>query len=95
MGSARLLKTVCIVLGIIFVLSILTVESHATEQGSIAAKLPTIIDGSIEFAVVYSHRVEFNVFRAIEYLCVSPEMLSFIRFAIPLQLYRAPPQVTS
>ena len=92
MSSARLLKTVCIVFGIVFALSILTVESHATEQGSIAARLPTIIDGSIEFAVVYSHRVELNVFRAIEYLCLSSEMLSFTRFAVPLQLYRAPPQ---
>ena len=94
MKRIRLLKTVCFVVGIIFLLSILTVESHAREQGSIATRLPTIIDGAIEFAIVFSHRVEFHVFRAIEYLPVSFEILLINKAIIPLQLYRAPPSIT-
>jgi len=93
-NRVRVLKTVCFVVGIIFLLSILTVESHAREQGSIAAKLPTIIDGAIEFAIVFSHSVEFHVFRAIAYLPVSLEILLINKATIPLQLYRAPPSLT-
>jgi hypothetical protein len=94
MNRKRVLKTVCFIAGIIFLLSILTVESHAREQGSLAAKLPTIIDGTIEFAILFSHSVEFHVFRAIEYLPVSLEIFLINKATTPLQLYRAPPSVT-
>jgi hypothetical protein len=91
MDRKRLLKTITIVLGVVFLLSILTVESHARDQGGFAAKLPTIIDGTIEFAVAVNDKVELDVFRAVEYFPLSLEMLFSNRSTTPPQIYRGPP----
>jgi hypothetical protein len=91
MHTRRSLKAVSVVLGLIFLLSILTVESHAREKGSLAAKLPTIIDGTIEFAVAVNDKVDLYVFRAIEYLPLAFEILFVNKATIPPQIYRGPP----
>ena len=88
MNGKRALKTVVILLGVVFLLSILTVESHAREQGGLAAKLPTIIDGTIEFAVAVNDKVELDVFRPIEYLPLCHEMFFVIKSTTPPQVYR-------
>ena len=93
MHPKRALKIISIIFGLVFVLSILTVESHAGEKGSLA-KLPTIIDGTIEFAVTISGKVELDVFRAMEYLPLSFGMLPPSRVAAPPQIYRGPPLPT-
>lgn len=94
MHTKRFLKAVSVVLGLIFLFSILTVESHARETGSLAAKLPTIIDGTIEFAVAINDKVDFYVFRAIEYLPLAFEVLIIHKAATPPQVYRGPPVFT-
>jgi hypothetical protein len=94
MHTTRFLKAVSIVLGLIFLFSILTVESHARETGSLAAKLPTIIDGTIEFAVAINDKVDFYVSRAVEYLPLAREVLIVNKAAIPPQIYRGPPVIT-
>ena len=94
MHTTRFLKAVSIVLGLIFLFSILTVESHARETGSLAARLPTIIDGTIEFAVAINDKIDFYVFRAIEYLPLALEVLIINKAAIPPQIYRGPPVIT-
>lgn len=91
MNGKKTLKTIVVLLGIVFLLSILTVESHAREQGGLAAKLPTIIDGTIEFAVAVNDKVEFDVFRPIEYLPLSQEMFFVVKSSTPPQVYRGPP----
>jgi hypothetical protein len=91
MDTKRVLKAVSIILGVVFVLSILTVESHAREQGSLAAKLPTIIDGTVEYAVAVNDKVELDVFRAIEYLPLSPGMYFINKATTPPEIYRGPP----
>ena len=91
MSTQRFVKAVSIVLGLIFLFSILTVESHARETGSLAARLPTIIDGTIEFAVAINDKVDFYVFRAIEYLPLALEILFINKATIPPQIYRGPP----
>jgi hypothetical protein len=72
-------------------LSILTVESHAHDKGSLGARLPTIIDGAIEFAVAINSKAEVYVFRAIEYLPLAFEMLFANKATIIPQIYRGPP----
>lgn len=94
MTAKKFLKTGSIVLWLVFVFSILTVESHASETGSLAAQLPTIIDGTIEFAVTIDDTVELDVLRAVEYLVVFPEALSVCKALTPPQIYRAPPRIT-
>jgi hypothetical protein len=89
MHTTRFLKAVSIVLGLIFLFSILTVESHARETGSLAARLPTI-----EFAVAINDKIDFYVFRAIEYLPLALEVLIINKAAIPPQIYRGPPVIT-
>ena len=91
MNGKRLLKTITIVLGIVFMLSILTVESHARDHGGFAAKLPTIIDGTIEFAVAVNDKVELDVFRAVESLPLSLEMYFSNKSITPPEIYRGPP----
>ncbi len=91
MDGKRPLKTITIVLGVVFLLSILTVESHAREHGGLNAKLPTIIDGTIEFAVAVNDKVELDVFRAVEYLPLSPAMWLSNKSTTPPQIYRGPP----
>ncbi len=94
MHTKKSLKAVSVVLGLIFLFSILTVESHARETGSLAARLPTIIDGSIEFAVAVNDKVDFYVFRAAAYLPLALEILFINKAAIPPQIYRGPPVIT-
>ena len=91
MHTKRFLTAVTVVLGLIFVFSILTVESHAHEEGSLAAKLPTIIDGAIEFAVAVTDKVDFYVFRAVVYPPLAFEIHFMNKATTPPQIYRGPP----
>jgi hypothetical protein len=93
MHTTRLIKAISVALGVVFLLSVLTVESHARAQGGLAAKLPTIIDGTIEYAVAINDKVEFNAFRPIEYLPLSLEIFFINKSTTPPQIYRGPPSV--
>ena len=91
MNRATFLKTVSVVLGVVFLVSVLTVESHAAVKGNLAAKLPTVIDGSIEFAVALSDGIAFDLCTTVRFLRFSLEILFIDKDITPVQMYRGPP----
>jgi len=94
MDKNNLLKTLSILVGFLFVFSILTVESHAAEKGNLAGKLPTIIDGTIEYAVAVADGVDLNPSRRNEFLTSSLDECFINKDSNRPQMYRGPPLVS-
>jgi hypothetical protein len=77
----------------VFLVSVLTVESHANEKGGLAAKAPTIIETTIELAVDAACENALQVFTAIDYLPVPQEMRFVNKASVFSFVYRGPPSV--
>ncbi len=91
MAPTRLQRTLLVLFGVLFLLSILTVESHANEKGPVAARLPTIVDGTIDFALAVTATVEAHICIAIAFLLASYLALLGSRTFLSPRLYRGPP----
>lgn len=87
----RLFTTLVLLFAGIFLFSVLTVESHANAKGGLAAKVPTIIETTIELAVDAACGNTLHAFAAIDYLPV-PQEMRFVNKAVVFSfVYRGPP----
>ncbi len=75
----------------VFLVSVLTVESHANAKGGLAAKVPTIIETTIELAVDAACSNTLQAFTAIDYLPVPQEMRFVNKATVFSFVYRGPP----
>ncbi len=75
----------------LFVIAVLTVESHANTRGSLNARCPTCVDNNIHLAVDAQPGLTLGLHHAIEYLR-GPELApGFSRLTVSHNKYRAPP----
>ncbi|HME46189.1 MAG TPA: hypothetical protein VKF36_24110 [Syntrophorhabdales bacterium] len=94
MNPIRSHKIVSAVLIIVFLFIVLTVESHSDQKRTLAGRLPTVTDSTVELAVDGNHEVDFNVFGVIERLGLSLKTVVVSRLVSPPQLYRGPPPMS-
>jgi len=87
-------KIVSVVLIVVFLFIVLTVESHSDQKRTLAGRLPTVTDSTVELAVGGNHEVDFNVFAVIERLGLSLKTVVVSRLVSPSKLYRGPPSVS-
>jgi hypothetical protein len=93
MKKPDLFKTLCLILGIIFLASVLTVESHAHEKGSLGAKCPTVIESTLELAVGGCDANADELFTAVDFLRLPPEIVVVGKPITSSFLYRGPPLI--
>ncbi|OPY67617.1 MAG: hypothetical protein A4E57_02209 [Syntrophorhabdaceae bacterium PtaU1.Bin034] len=87
-------KALALIIGLVFLVSILTVESHANVKGDLAEKCPTIIESTLELAVINIYCERSNeVFTAIDYLPIPAEIFFVSKSTISPFIYRGPPKV--
>jgi hypothetical protein len=85
------LTTFVLALGLIFLVSVLTVESHANENGNLGHKCPTVIESTIELAVTEGYEDAREVFVAVDYLPVPLQIFFVSKSTVSPHVYRGPP----
>jgi hypothetical protein len=88
------LTTLVLLFAGVFLVSVLTVESHANAKGGLAAKVPTIIETTIELAVDADCGNTLGAFAAIDYLPVPQETCFVNKAAVSSFVYRGPPTIS-
>ena len=92
---AKLITVVAILFTVLFLFSVLTVESHQHAKGTINSKAPTCIEGTVELACDGLHTPAFDVSDMVGYLSVSRTVFYDGRSAVSSILYRGPPVASS
>ncbi len=81
-----------LVLVALFSITILTVESHATNKGSFASRCPTVIEGNVELAVDAPFGITFQSFGPVDYLPLMLRVSHISQSTNSSHVYRGPPQ---
>ncbi len=89
--SKRFHTATCLALLAIFLICILTVESHESARGRLNSRCPTCVDNNVHLAVDAQPGFMLGVHHVIEYLQPSGGALGFRRSIVCINDYRAPP----
>jgi hypothetical protein len=89
--SKRFLTITSFVLLFIFLICILTVESHENGRGTLNARCPSCVDNNVHFAVDAQSGLTLGLHHSIEYVRPPERALGFSSSIISLNEYRAPP----
>ena len=89
--SKPIIKIIFFILLTVFLTCILTVESHASERGSLNSRCPTCVDNNVHFAIDAQHNLALGLPHIVEYLQLPERALGFSSSVISLNNYRAPP----
>lgn len=90
-SSSRIIKTISFILFAIFLICILTVESHSNERGSLTARCPTCVDSNIHFAIDAQLGPSLGLSHIVAYLYAPFRDPEFSPSIISPNNYRAPP----
>ncbi len=92
MNVSKLFFTlVCFTLLTVFLVSILTVESHSNSPGPLNARCPTCVDNNVHFAIDAQPGLALGLAHVIEYLQLPGRAFDLSSSVIPPNNYRAPP----
>ncbi len=75
----------------VFLVSILTVESHSNSAGPLNARCPTCVDNNVHFAIDAQPGLALGLAHVIEYLQLPGRAFDLSSSVIPPNNYRAPP----
>jgi hypothetical protein len=89
--SERFVKMTSFTLLAVFLVCILTVESHSSAPGSLNSRCPTCVDNNIHFAVDAQPDLTLGLQHTVEYIRPPDLALGFNRSIASLNEYRAPP----
>ena len=89
--SKRFVTITSFILLTIFLICILTVESHENTRGPLNSRCPSCVDNNIHFAVDALPGLTLGLHRVIEYVRLPERALGFSSSIVSLNEYRAPP----
>jgi hypothetical protein len=89
--SKRFLTITSFVLLTIFLICILTVESHENARGPLNSRCPSCVDNNIHFAVDAQSGLTLGLHHTIEYIRPPELARGFSSSIVSLNKYRAPP----
>jgi hypothetical protein len=89
--SKCILRITAFALLTIFLICILTVESHANERGSVTSRCPTCVDNNIHFAIDAKLGPALGGHRIVAYLHLPERAPGFSPSIVLPNNYRAPP----
>ncbi len=91
----RSIKILSVIAGIIFLISVLTVESGASENGNFSAKCPRLIETTLELAIGGGCHIEIEGVTATDFLALPCGRTIYVSACnISPHIYRGPPLTT-
>ncbi len=91
MFALRPTKTVSVLLALFFLFSILTVEYHQGNSGSLRSRCPTCIEGNMELAVNSLHINSFRFYATSEPFSSFDNVINSGLLVVFSNVYRGPP----
>jgi hypothetical protein len=89
--SKHILRITAFALLTLFLICILTVESHANERGSVTSRCPTCVDNNIHLAIDAKLGPTLGIHHIVAYLHLPERVPDFNPSIVSPNNYRAPP----